>query len=394
MTEYLVKRFIKEYKDTGKAKVRGAYGMLAGVVGICANLLLFLAKLFSGILTGSISIIADAFNNLSDMTSSLVSLLGLHMAKRPADEEHPFGHGRLEYITALVVSFIILQLGFILFKEGINKIKVPQGMRFSKLTVIILILSIFIKLWLSVFNRRLGKSIHSKVIEATAKDSMGDVIVTFGTLVALIFYNMTGKSIDGFIGVGVSLVVMWTGVTVAKDTISPLIGEAINYKDYERVTRFVESFNGVLGSHDLIIHQYGPEKNMASIHVEVSNRLSMEESHEIIDKVEREALEKLDLMLVIHTDPVETRDRIVLEARANVLKVIQDIDDCVSIHDFRLSYHGENINLIFDMIIPYEYTREKEDQIKKQVRARLKKKDKRYYCVITVDRSFVKGSAT
>lgn len=392
MTKYLVSHFIKNYKETEKAKVRTAYGTLAGVVGIIANFILFVVKLFCGLFAGSISIMADAFNNLSDMASSVISVAGIKMAERPADEEHPFGHGRVEYIAALIVSFLILQVGLSLFKESFKKIRKPENLSFSLFLVVILLLSIGVKLWLSFFNKQLGSSIHSKVIEAASKDALGDVVVTTGTLASLLFFRLTDINIDGIVGIVVSLVVFWNGIGVARDTISPLIGEAISYKDYQKITRFVDSFKGVIGSHDLLIHQYGPEKSMASIHVEIPNHYSMEESHEIVDEIEREALDKLGITLVIHTDPVETKDQIVLKTRKQVMEVIKDFDSQVTVHDFHLSYcESGKINLVFDITIPYEYSKEKEEFLEKRIKEKLKQIDDRYHCMITIDRSFVKG---
>lgn len=392
MVNYLITRFVKDYQETDKPKVRTAYGNLAGIIGVIANFILFVAKLLGGILVGSISIMADGFNNLSDMASSIIGLVGIKMAERPADEEHPFGHGRMEYIAALIVSFLIMQVGLSLFKEAFKKVKTPEKLSFSLLVVIILLLSIGVKLWLAMFNKKIGSKIRSKVIEAAGKDALGDVIVTSGTLASLLFYRFTQINVDGIVGIIVSVVVFYNGIGVAKDTISPLLGEAISYKDYDKITKFVNSFKGVIGSHDLLIHQYGPEKSMASIHVEIPNHYSMEESHEIVDKIEREALAKLGVTLVIHADPVEMVDKIVLKTRKRVLEVVQEVDLQVGIHDFHLSY-GESgmINLVFDITIPYEYSKEKEEYIEKEIKRKLKRIDPKYHSIITIDRSFVKG---
>lgn len=389
MTEFLVRHFVKDYKDTEKAYVRTGYGILTGAVGIVMNILLFAVKLITGMFLSSVSVMADAFNNLSDAGSSIIGLAGIKMAAKPADREHPFGHGRIEYISALVVAFIILQVGFSFFKESAEKIRNPQELTFSYISAVVLIISILIKIWLSVFNRKIGKRINSKIMLATAGDALGDVLVTSGTLLSIFFSRFTGINIDGYMGIVVSLVVMWAGISVAKDTLSPLIGEAVSYEDYQAISGFVEAYDGILGSHDLIIHNYGPGRSMASIHAEVPNDVDIEVSHEIIDRIERDALKTLGIFLVIHTDPLETKDKYVLETRNKVKATVKAIDDKVKMHDFRM-IHGENrINLVFDLVIPYEYTEEDKNNLLQIVEKKLKQVDERYECVITVDKSYI-----
>ena len=265
MTDWLVKRFVKDYEETGNNVVRTRYGMLASVVGIFCNVLLFLIKISIGFVLRSISVMADAFNNLSDAGSSIISFVGVRIASKPADKDHPFGHGRIEYISALVVSFLVIEVGFTFLKDAIQKIMHPQEMHFQLISVIILLLSVGIKLWLGMFNKKLGKRIHSQVMLATAADSIGDVITTSATILSLIVFGVTGINIDGFVGLGVSLVVMWAGISIAKDTLEPLIGEAVSPEVYVQITKFVEQYDGIVGSHDLIVHNYGPGKSMASM---------------------------------------------------------------------------------------------------------------------------------
>lgn len=389
MTEFLVRHFVKDYEKVEKMSVRTAYGVLSSVVGIFCNVLLFVVKWTVGFLIHSISVMADAFNNLSDAGSSVIGLVGVKLAEKPADEEHPFGHGRIEYIAALIVSFLVLQVGFTFFKDSIDKIRQPEMIRFQVISVAILVLSVGVKLWMAAFNRKLGKRINSKVMLATATDAMGDVITTTATIASVLFFRFTGINIDGFVGIGVSLVIMWAGIGIAKDTLEPLIGEAVDPEVYVRISEFVESYDGIVGTHDLIVHNYGPVKSMASIHAEVPNDVDVEKSHEIIDRIEREAMKRIGIFLVIHMDPVETRDEQVLIAKERVLQTLAKIDTSVSIHDFRMVDGKEQSNLIFDMVIPHEYDKEKQLELKRTLREKLKEVDDRYHCVITMERSYV-----
>lgn len=389
MTEFLVRHFVKNHEDVEKVSVRTAYGVLASVVGIFCNVLLFVVKGAVGFFLHSVSVMADAFNNLSDAGSSIVGLVGVRMASKPADEEHPFGHGRIEYIAALVVSFLVLQVGFTFFKDSIRKIQNPEELKFQAVSVIILVLSIGVKLWMGMFNKKLGKKIDSKVMMATATDAMGDVVTTSATIASVLFFKITGINIDGIVGIGVSLVVMWAGIGIAKDTLEPLIGEAVAPEEYVRISRFVEKYEGIVGSHDLIVHNYGPGRSMASIHAEVPNDVDIEVSHEIIDRIERDAAKRLGIFLVIHMDPVETKDAHVLEVRHQVEQILDAVDFRVSIHDFRMVDGKEQINLIFDMVVPFEYSTQKQNELKMTLRKLLQMADKRYQCVITIERSYV-----
>lgn len=392
MTELLVKIFVKDHTEIERVSVRTAYGVLASVVGILCNVLLFVVKCAVGYLLHSISVMADAFNNLSDAGSSVIGLVGVKMASKPADRDHPFGHGRIEYIAALIVAFLVMEVGFSFLKDAVGKIREPEELKFQAVSVVILVLSVGVKLWLGYFNRKLGRRIDSKVMMATAADAMGDVITTTATIASLIFFRMTGVNIDGVVGLGVSLVVMWAGVGIAKDTLEPLIGKAVEPEEYARITDFVEGYEGVLGSHDLIVHNYGPGRSMASIHAEVPNDVEIEVSHEIIDRIERDALRLLGVFLVIHMDPVETRDVRVIQARGQVEKLLDAVDPSVAIHDFRMVSGEEQVNLIFDMEVPYEYDEKKQEALKNTLVKLLKITDPRYQCIITIERSYI-GSA-
>ncbi len=392
MTDFLVRIFIKDHTEIERVSVRTAYGVLASAVGILCNVLLFVVKCSVGYLLHSISVMADAFNNLSDAGSSVIGLVGVKMASKPADRDHPFGHGRIEYIAALIVAFLVMEVGFSFFKDAVAKIREPEVLKFQAVSVVVLVLSVGVKLWLCFFNRKLGQRIDSKVMMATAADAMGDVITTTATIASLLFFWATGVNIDGFVGLGVSLVVMWAGVGIAKDTLEPLIGKAVEPEEYARITDFVEGYEGVLGSHDLIVHNYGPGRSMASIHAEVPNDVEIEASHEVIDRIERDALRMLGVFLVIHMDPVETRDVRVIEAKGQVERILEALDAAVTIHDFRMVSGEEQVNLIFDMEVPYEYDGKKQEELKNTLVKLLKITDSRYQCVITTERSYI-GSA-
>ena len=389
MTDFLVKHFVKDYEAVEEMSVRTAYGVLSSVVGIFCNVLLFAAKWIVGFFLHSISVMADAFNNLSDAGSSVIGLVGVKMASKPADKDHPFGHGRIEYIAALVVSFLVIEVGFTFFKDAVGKIREPEMLRFQLVSVIILVLSVGVKLWMGMFNRRLGKRIDSKVMLATAADAMGDVITTSATIVSLIFFRVTGINIDGVVGLGVALVVIWAGIGIAKDTLEPLIGKPVDPEEYDKITKFVEKYDGIEGSHDLIVHNYGPGRSMASIHAEVPNDVDIEVSHEIIDRIERDAAKKLGIFLVIHMDPVEMKDENVLSVKKQVKRILDALDPAVSIHDFRMVDGTDQINLIFDMVVPYEYDDKRKDELRTSLMKLLKIADERYECVITAERSYI-----
>ncbi len=389
MTEFLIKHFIKNYEDVDKVSVRTSYGVLSSMVGIFCNIFLFVVKAAIGFVMHSVSVMADAFNNLSDAGSSIISFVGVKVAEKPADEDHPFGHGRAEYIAALVVSFLVIQVGFTFLKDSIGKIKSPEILNFQIVSVIILLLSIGVKLWLGIFNRKLGKKIDSKVMMAVFTDSMGDVITTSATILSIIFYAITDINIDGIIGVGVSLVVMWAGIEIARDTLEPLIGTGIDPELYKKIKEMVESYEGVVGTHDLIVHNYGPNRSMASIHAEVPNNVDIEYSHEIIDKIERDAQEKLGVFLVAHMDPVETENAEILKIKSQVHMSLLSIDKDCSIHDFRMVEGQKQINLIFDMVVPIVYSETQRNQIKNDLIRTLKEIDPRYECVITMEHSFL-----
>ena len=388
MTEFLVNKFIKDSANIESTEVLTRYGMLASVVGIFCNVLLFSVKLAIGLILSSLAVTADAFNNLSDAASSIISFVGVKMAGKPADAEHPFGHGRIEYIAALIVSFLVIEVGFTFFKSSISKIMHPEEITFDPVPFIILILSILVKLWMAFFNNKLGKRIDSKVMLATAADSLGDVITTSATVISIVICHFTSINVDAIAGLIVSGIVIWSGVSIAKDTLEPLIGQRVPSELYQKITDMVESYEGIVGAHDLIVHNYGPNRSMATIHAEVPNDVSIEASHEIIDRIERDAKKELNILLVIHMDPVEMRDEEVLELRDKTSHIVHALDPELHFHDFRVLKENEQKNLIFDLVVPDSYTEKDANRVMHQLIALLHEMEKNVDCIITLDRSF------
>lgn len=389
MTNFIVKHFIKDYEETNKMSVRTAYGLLASIVGIFCNVLLFAVKFLVGSLTRSISVMADGFNNLSDAGSSIISFVGMKLASKPADEEHPFGHGRMEYIAALTVSFIVIELGISFLKDSIKSIREPRELQFQVFSVVILLLSVCVKLWLGLFHKNLGKKIDSKVILAAATDAMGDVITTSATIVSMLVFRFANVNIDAFVGIGVSFVIIWAGIGIARDTLEPLLGQAVSKDEYHKITRFVESYDGILGTHDLIVHNYGPGRSMASVHAEVSNCVDIEVSHELVDRIERDVLAELGIFLVIHMDPIEVNNDKLEHAKQQVVDAVADIDSLLTIHDFRMVDGESQVNLIFDLVVPASYNKDRRKEICQILRKRLHEVDQRYQCVIQVEISYI-----
>ena len=388
MTDFLVNKFIKDSTNIESTEVRTRYGMLASVVGIFCNVLLFSVKLTIGLILSSLAVTADAFNNLSDAASSIISFIGVKMAGKPADAEHPFGHGRIEYIAALIVSFLVIEVGFTFFKSSISKILHPEEISFDLVPFVILILSILVKLWMAFFNNKLGKRIDSKVMLATAADSLGDVITTSATVLSIIICHFTSINVDAIAGLIVSAIVIWSGISIAKDTLEPLIGERVPAELYQKITDIVESYDGIVGTHDLIVHNYGPNRSMATIHAEVPNDINIEVSHEIIDKIERDVKKDLNILLVIHMDPVEMRDEEVLSLREKTSRIVHALDPELNFHDFRVLKENEQRNLIFDLVIPDSYSEKDANRVMHQLVSLLHEIDENVECIITLDRSF------
>ena len=366
-------------------KERQKYGTLTGVVGICSNLFLFAVKLFAGLVSSSISIIADAFNNLSDMGSSLVTMFGFHLASKPADPDHPYGHGRYEYISAFIVSGLIFMVGFELLKSSFEKILSPQKPDLSTLSIVILVISVAVKLWLYFYNNRIGKKINSAALIATAQDSLNDVFTTSAILVSVIVIMTTGINIDAYVGLAMSFYILWSGFKTAKETINPLLGEPIDEQTAKHLESEIMSFEGFLGVHDLLAHNYGPGRCFASVHVEVPADTDIVKCHEQIDLCEKSVLENTGILLTIHMDPVETDNEKLTAVRTAVATQIKTIHPALTVHDFRMTPKSdERTNLIFDVVLPVDLANEKQ-LVRKEIERIAKDIDPTYRCVITFD---------
>ncbi len=385
MTKLLLRLFVKEYHEPRKSKVRAAVGKLSGVVGIVSNILLFGLKLLVGTISGSVSITADAMNNLSDATSAIVTLVGFKLAEKPADEDHPYGHARYEYLSGLAVAAMIIVIGFELAKTSVQKILDPTPVEFSAAVAIVLIGSIIVKLWLCLFNRKLGKHIESSALLATSADSRNDAISTSAVLVAALIELLTRWRIDGYMGLAVALFILYSGAMLAKDTISPLLGETASPELRELIVSVVTAQPKVLGYHDLMVHDYGPGQRFASMHVEMSVMDDPLECHELIDNLERECLKQHNVHLVLHYDPVVTGDAELERLKAVVEEILRQQDERITLHDFRIVRGKGHTNLVFDMALPAELMSQKK-QIKKEMDAALAQKEPgTYYTVVTFD---------
>lgn len=385
MTGLLVRLFVKNYEQVEEPKVRGAYGTLAGLVGIVCNLVLFAAKLIIGTISGSVSITADAVNNLSDASSSIMTLIGFRLAQKPEDAEHPYGHARIEYLTGLGVAALILVIGVQLAKSSINKILHPEAVEFSAALVIVLLLSIAVKLWMALFNHTLGKKINSTSLTATAADSRNDVISTAAVLAAAVVAHVSGWNIDGYIGLLVALFILYSAVGIAKETISPLLGEPADPELVHTVKHEVLHFDDrILGVHDLMVHDYGPGQTFASIHVEADRNEDVIEMHELIDNIERYFLEQHRIHLTIHYDPIVMDDAEVTHMREVVGQRLTELDSRLHFHDFRMVRGDGHTNLIFDVVLPADLKGQEKD-LQDRLTASLQEPGKRYYTVITFD---------
>ncbi len=385
MIKLLISRYIKNYREVQKPAVRTAYGKLAGILGIICNFVLFLLKLISGFLSGSIAILSDAFNNLSDMGSSLVSFIGTTAANRHADEEHPFGHGRVEYVASLIVSFIIILVGFELLRSSVGKIFDGAQATFSFLSVGILIFSIVVKLWLFFANRYIGKKISSLVICATAQDSLNDVFATGGVLLSTILGLYINAPVDGIMGVIISVLIMFTGYGIARDTITILLGTPPDPTMVKEICQRVMAEDCIAGVHDLIIHDYGPGRCMASIHAEVPEDGDIVKIHEVIDATERQIQAEMGVHIVIHMDPISVAGERIAHVRSLILTCAQSIHPEFMIHDFRMTDGEQIINLIFDLEVPYSMSPEERGKAAETLTEMLKEKDERFNTVIQVE---------
>lgn len=388
MIELLVKCFVKDNKNIHDGKVRQSYGRLAGIVGILCNILLFFLKLTAGIATGAVSIMADAFNNLSDAASSVVTLIGFYMAGKPADLNHPFGHGRIEYLSGLFVSAAILMTGLELMKSSIEKIIHPEVLSFSIVSVIILIASILVKLWMAHFNSKLGGRIQSEAMKATAADSLSDCVSTSAVLLGVVIAMLTGKNFDGWFGALVAVFVCFAGLSAAKDTIQPLLGQAPDPDLVKKIKAKVMSEDMILGVHDLIVHDYGPGRRMISLHAEVSYKEDILEAHDLIDNIERDLMKEFQCDAIIHMDPVVTDDEEMNRIREQIEEIVREKNSAWRIHDFRMVRGSTHTNLIFDLVVTPEELPEKEE-IERTIKREIHQMDRRLYAVVTVEQSFL-----
>lgn len=384
MTELLLRIFSKNCPDGNAAARHTAIGKLAGIVGIACNCLLFIAKLALGLVIGSVSIIADAVNNLSDAASSIVTLLGFHMAQRPADEHHPYGHARYEYISGFVVATMILAIGLELAKSSVEKIIRPSPVAFTAAAIVIMALSVLLKLWMSLFFRKLGREIHSTALTATSADCRNDAVATSAVLAGCLLNRFTGIHADGWVGLLVALFILYSGVSIARETISPLLGRQVDDELIRRISGLILGHEQILGIHDLLVHDYGPGRYFASVHVELSVDLEPQVCHDIIDDMECDALEELNVHLVIHYDPVFTGDAELNEMRAEMENILLEIDPRLSMHDFRMIRGSKRTRLSFDLAVPYAMA-DRHNAIKQQIDEALQLRGKNYKTVIRFD---------
>lgn len=391
MTDFLIRHFVKNWKNTEDPQVRRAYGGLSGTVGILCNLLLCLGKFLAGQLSGSLSITADAMNNLSDAASSVVTLVGFRLAEKPADEDHPYGHARFEYIAGLLVAVMILFIGFELAKSSLEKILHPEPVTFSLLTGLILTVSILLKLWMWRFNRTLGRRIQSTALEATAADSRNDAVTTLAVLAAAVIGAVTRFSIDGYAGLLVALFILWSGIGTARDTIDPLLGERESPELRRTILDEIKCREKVLGFHDLMVHDYGPGCRFASIHVEMDQKEDPLVCHDIIDDIERDCLQKHNVHLVIHYDPIVTNDGELNHMKSLVLRTLRQLDSRLSVHDFRMVRGPGHTNLIFDIRIPFDME-SRESEIRAAIDEAAAREPIKYYTVITFDPGLCDGT--
>lgn len=386
MTQLLIRLFVKDYQNTESEAVRVRYGTLSGLVGIAINIILSVSKMIFGAITKSISIIADGANNTFDAISSIINLVGFKISGKPADDEHPFGHGRIEYVSALTLSFFILIMGVELIKTSIDKFRNPETVIFSVPAAIVLIMSILAKLWLAIFNRNVGKRINSVAVDAIVTDSLGDIAATTCSLIALISSKFTDLPIDAVMGIVVALVIIYAGIDIIKGTIGPLLGEPPEKEIVDRLEKLVMSYDGVVGIHDLVLHCYGHSKIYGSLHAEVPADIDILHSHDTIDLIERQVKEQLGIEISIHMDPIINDER-THELKSEVNRIVKEICPEASIHDFRIVDGPTHTNLIFDAVLPRKSPLT-EQEFNELITSKIKELDEKYYTVINIDRSF------
>lgn len=387
MHTILIKLFIRDSENTKDIRVRTAYGTLGSVMGIVVNLILAVAKYIAGVISGSISVTADAINNLSDAGSSIVSFFGVKLSAKPADKGHPYGHGRIEYISASIVAFLVLLMGVELFKSSIEKITNPVAVNFNWVSLIILLLSILAKLWLGFFNKKLGEKINSAPMMAVMKDSFSDCLATAVAAASIIVSAFSDINIDGYLGLFVAGFILLAGFNILKETMAELLGKAPEKEFVQEIEQKILSYDMVVGVHDMIIHDYGPQRRFASAHAEVPANADMMECHDIIDLIERDIMAEFGLLISIHMDPIVVDDERINELRRMTAETVKNICEEMSIHDFRVVDGPTHTNLIFDLIVPHKYEMSN-DEICRLIDKKLSKIDERYFTVITVEHAF------
>lgn len=393
MIKMLLRRLVNDNEAALNLQTRQRYGKVASWMGIFTNFLLFAMKITVGFLFNSISIVADAVNNLSDSSSSLITLVGFKMSSKPADAKHPYGHARSEYISGFIVSIFILFLGFQLLMTSVEKIWAPEPMQFSYISVGVLVLSIFIKLWQGRFYKIVARRIESSALEATATDSFNDVFTTAAVLLSLFIAKFTGWQVDAYMGILVAGFIVYSGIRSIIETLNPLLGCAPEEKLVQTISEKIKSYKGVLGFHDLVVHNYGPDQCFASVHVEVPNTDDIMESHDLIDNIERDFSTQLDIHMVIHLDPVVVDDELTNELRHTVHEILKEIDPLLTMHDFRFVSGATHSNLIFDVVVPNSY-KLSDDELRETIDRKVKELNPTYFTVITLDRNYVSTTET
>ena len=386
MIEFLIRRFVPDWQQVQRTDVRERYGTLAAAVGILSNIFLCIIKGLIGLFSGSIAVTADAVNNLSDAGSSVITLLAFKIAGKPADEEHPYGHARMEYISGMAVSFIIILLGLELMGSSFEKILHPEEVGVSALTYLVLIVSIAVKLWQGMFNRNLGKRISSEALQATAADSLNDVFSTGAVLLSTLVYQLTAIPIDGWVGMLVAIFITVSGVKLIMETGSPLLGQAPDPQMVRELEEKITAYDGVIGIHDLQVHNYGPGRVFATVHAEVPANRDILVSHDIIDNIEREVGHEMNLNLVIHMDPVVTDDERLNQLHAQVQLIVAGIDSNLSMHDFRAVFGPTHTNLVFDVVVPPGFSLS-DSELSRRIEQQVQTLGS-YFCVITVDHNY------
>lgn len=388
MTEVLIKMFVKDSNNPENQVVRGRYAMLSSITGIVVNIFLSVFKLIIGILANSMSIISDALNNLSDAGSSIITMIGFKMSQKKVDKEHPWGHGRMEYITAFFVDILIILVGFELLQSSIEKILNPEMPSINNITIILLVVAILVKLWLFVFYKKIAKKINSTAIKGTAYDSISDSISTAAVLLSAIIAKFTNINIDGYISLLVSLFILITGIKAIKETIDLLLGQKPDSKFIDDIEKFTKKYEDIKGIHDIMVHDYGPGRKIVSFHAEVPANANICEVHDVIDQMEQDIFDKFGCITTIHMDPIVVDNEEINKMRDITERIVKEINENYSIHDFRMTDGGERVNLIFDLVIPAEDNINKEDLVK-EIQARIKKENEKYYAVIKVEHSYV-----